>query len=126
MLCDGRVYNLLEVAHSLQYLELTFSGWPYLPSGAKILCAMGDEKTMELLAQRPKLAEVKISWTVNAPGWEHKTDIDDLRKDRASWNAAAKHIQDVFQDHNVLIKVTPWLESADRRLWEQFLVKEGS
>jgi hypothetical protein len=124
-LCDGRLYDLVEAAPCLHYLELTFAGWPQIPSGPKLLCAMGDREILELLAKRPKLTELKILWTVNAPGWVYKPNIDDLRRDRASWDEAAGHVERAFVEHGVVARVIPCLESADRRLWEQLLVADG-
>jgi hypothetical protein len=86
---------------------------------------MGDKDILDLLANRPKLRVLKIIWTLNAPGWVHKSDLDDLLTDRARWDEAARHIERVFKENAVLARVIPWLESADRRLWEQPVVAEG-
>lgn len=118
----GRVYQLLEAALSLKYLELTFSGWPHIPSGSGLLNAMGGNETLVLLGSRPKLEEVKLIWTLNAPGWgPHKANTDELRQDRWRWEEAARVVQATFEQNGVNAKVKPWMESADRRLWEEIL-----
>lgn len=123
---DGCVQNLLQAASNLRYLELHFSGWPTLPSGPVALCSMGDREVLDLLAKRMLLREVKIIWTVNAPGWVYKPEASDLMRDKKSWEATAQHIQQVFTGYDIGATVIPWLEGADRRLWEQSLMLDSA
>jgi hypothetical protein len=121
----GRLYQLLQAASSLKYLELTFSGWPHIPSGSALLNAMGANETMKLLDSRPKLQEVKFIWTVNAPGWAYKPNVEDLWADKYRWEEAATQVQKAFVQQGIQAKVTPWIESADRRLWGDVFTPNG-